>query len=93
LWREVNFATHARNKYKSIWWTDLSKVSLSDHGSNWFNSNGVWQVGSGAKFKFWKDDWIINGQIKERYPIIYNNSLIKDEPIVRFGRWSTEGWE
>jgi len=53
----------------------------------------VWQVRSGAKFKLWEDKWLINCQLKGRYPRIYNNSLIKDEPIVRFGRLSTKGWE
>jgi len=55
-WREVNSVTQACNKYKFRWWVDLSKLSLSDQGSSWFNSNVVWQVGSGAKFQFWEDD-------------------------------------
>jgi len=24
---------------------------------------------------------------------MFNNSLLKDKPIVRYGRWTTEGWE
>ena len=41
LWRTTNSFTSNRNRYKSRWWNDLSKVSLLDQGDNWFNSNMV----------------------------------------------------
>ena len=84
-WGTANSVTPTQNGYKSRWWDDLSKVSLSDQGSSWFVPNLVWQVGSGKKFKFWEDEWFDNSQLKERYPRIYNNSRLKDNPIGRFG--------
>jgi len=93
LWRLTNSTRPNRNRCKSIWWNDLSKVSLSDQGDNWFNSNMVWQVGSREKIKFWEDEWLANGQLKGRYERIYNNSELKDKTIGSFRRWSIEGWE
>jgi len=46
----------------------------------------VWKVGSGEKVKFWEDEWLANGQLKERYERIYNNSELKDKSIGSFGR-------
>ena len=93
LWSTTNSFILNRNRYKSIWWNDLSKVSLSDQGDNWVNSNMVWQLGSGDKIKFWEDEWLANGQLKGRYERIYNNSDLKDKTIGKFGSWSTQGWE
>jgi len=39
-------------------------------------------VGSRSKFKFWEDEWLHNSQLKEKYPRIYNNSLIKDNQLI-----------
>ena len=91
--RMVNSSTLVHIKYRSRWWNDLSKVSISNQGSRWFKSNLVWQVGSEKKFKFWKNEWLTNSQLKEKYPRIYNNSLLKDSPIGCFRRWSNERWE
>jgi len=41
LERLENSSTSGRFVYKSRWWNDLSKVSISDHGDRWFNSNMV----------------------------------------------------
>jgi len=101
LWKEVleskygsrrltNSPEPKRNRYTSRRWKDLTKV---EQGDNWFNSNMVWKVGSGEKVKFWEDEWLANGQLKEQYEKIYNNSELKDKSIGSFGRWSTEGWE
>jgi len=49
--------------------------------------------GFGSKFKWWEDEWIDNIKLKEKYPRIFNNSLIKDKTIENFGRWSSKGWE
>ena len=51
-WRTLKLNTTGQNKYKFRWWNDLSKASLSDQGSRWFDSNVVWQVGDDSKFKF-----------------------------------------
>ena len=93
LWSMTNSFTPQRIRYKSKWWNDLSKVSISDQGDNWINSNMVWQLGSGDKIKFWEDEWLANGQLKGRYERIYNNSDLKDKTIENFGNWSTQGWE
>jgi len=93
LWSMTNSFTPNQNRYKSRWWNDLSKVSLSDQGDNWVNSNMVWQHGSEDKIKFWEDEWLANGQLKGRYERIYNNYDLKDKTIGNFGSWSTQGWE
>jgi len=53
----------------------------------------VWKVGTGEKVKFWENEWLDNGQLKERYERLYNNYELKDKSIGSFGRWSTKGWE
>ena len=92
-WRTLNLNIPVQNKHRSRWWMNLSKVSLFDQDNNWFESNMVWQVGDGSKFKFWEDKWLDNTQLKERYPRIYKNSMLNDKPIVSFGKWSSEVWE
>jgi len=93
VWSPTNSFASNQMRYKSRWWNDLTKVSLSDQGDNWFNPNMVWQLRSGEKIKFWEDEWLVNGQLKGRYARLYNNSEFKDKTIDNFGRWSTEGWE
>ena len=41
LWSMTSSFTLNRNRYKSRWWNDLFKVSLSYQGDNWVNSNMV----------------------------------------------------
>ena len=104
LWREVleskynlgrltNSCALKRNRFTSRWWSDLSKVGLSDQGASWFNQNTTWKVGSGVKIKFWEDEWLPIGQLKARYERLYNNSELKDKTIGSFGCWNTDRWE
>ena len=95
LWKEVLDSKYVSRRLtnSSRWWNDITKVRTSDQGNNWFNANLVWKVGSGEKIKFWEDEWLDIGQLKERFESLYNNSELKDKTIDRCGRWSTEGWE
>jgi len=76
----------------SRWWKDLTKVRTSDQDNNWFNSNVAWKVGSGDKIKFWEDEWLDIGQLKERFERLYNNSELQNKTIDSCGRWNSEGW-
>ena len=60
--------------------------------TNWFDSNMKWGVEFGEKVKLWEDVWVDNIKLKARFPRLFNNSLIIDNPLRHFGKWNKDNW-
>jgi len=106
LWKDIlaskygswrNLSESKVSKHASRWWFHLNKVCEDEQGINWFDSNMEWAVGSSEKVKLWEDVcvyivWVYNCQLKARFPRLFNNSLIIDNSLCRFGNWNRDNW-
>jgi len=53
--------------------------------------NGLRKVSySGNRIKFWEDIWIVNRSLKEMYPRLYSNTVIKQG--IQYGKWKDNNW-
>jgi len=48
------------------------------NSNSWFDNQRRWKVGVGSNILFWIDYWIGNDTLKNRYPIIFSNSMPKE---------------
>jgi hypothetical protein len=73
----VNWMDHPIQTRASVWWKDLCRIDVLEDGS-WFGRNVVRKVGRGDSTRFWKDRWVGDAPLCERFPRLYSISLQKD---------------
>jgi hypothetical protein len=73
----------------STWWKDL--CCLDSHGE-WFRRVVAKRVGRGNSCRFWKDTWVDNQPLEQRFPRLFSISTQKDEVISEVGSWRDGVW-
>jgi hypothetical protein len=73
----------------SLWWKDLCRV---DSGVGWFNQVVAKKLGSGNATCFWKDIWVGDQSLEQRFPRLFNISTQQDMLIRNMGSWVNGVW-
>jgi hypothetical protein len=73
----------------STWWKDL--CCLDSHGE-WFRRVVAKRVGRGNSCRFWKDMWVDNQTLEQRFPRLFSISTQKDDVITEVGSWREGMW-
>jgi len=78
--------------HESWWWRDIRRITSGGQRDNWFSRNIKWSVGKGNRIKFWEDIWIGEKLLKEKYPRLYTNTILKEGTLGDFGFWDEDWW-
>ncbi|KAK2397838.1 hypothetical protein QL285_059374 [Trifolium repens] len=73
----------------SAWWRDICKV---DSGTSWFSQVAIKKVGNGNSTMFWKDVWLGDQSLENRFPRLFGISLQKQSLVCEVGRWESDIW-
>lgn len=76
----------------SIWWLDLCSLgkNLLD---NFFNSNCRYSLGDGYSISFWYFSWMDGGPLKDRFPAVFDISVLKEVYVACIGGWLGGMWQ
>jgi hypothetical protein len=76
--------------FSSLWWKDITSIgeNLETH---WFTEQVVKRIGNGRDTMFWKDKWIGERPLMERFPRLYSITTQKDASVAVI-RDGTSGW-
>ena len=84
--------SHARLKWQSWWWRDLSKA-CGEGEDEWFQKSVVWKVGDGGNVKFWEDAWVTNNNLKSLYPRLFSLSMDQGMKVGEVSTQESYGWQ
>jgi hypothetical protein len=73
----------------SPWWMDICNL---DKGVGWFNQLAVKQLGRGNSIKFWKDVWVGDQTLEQRFPRLFSISSQQEEMVMGMGSWINGVW-
>jgi len=90
-WRVLDEAKGS--KLESWWWRDIKNLCGKGQKTNWFNKNLRWNKGKGNKIKFWDDIWLDEMSLKERFPRLYTNAILKEGTLGEYGFWNGDQWQ
>ncbi|MCH87455.1 ribonuclease H, partial [Trifolium medium] len=63
-----------------------------DRGIGWFSQVAVKKLGNGNSVKFWKDVWLGEQCLAQRFPRLFGISVQQDEVITNVGSWVNGEW-
>jgi hypothetical protein len=73
----------------SSWWRDICNL---DQGVGWFNQLAFKKLGSGNSIKFWKDTWLGDQSLEQRFPRLFSISTQQDETVREMGSRTNGVW-
>ncbi|KAK2428745.1 hypothetical protein QL285_027243 [Trifolium repens] len=73
----------------SPWWEDLCKM---DKDGGWFANMAVKKLGRGNKIKFWKEVWVGEQSLQQRFPRLLGVSLQQESLIHETGERRNGEW-
>jgi len=76
--------------HDSWWWRDIRKICGGGCKENWFDGNIRWNIGIGNKINFWDDLWLGEIPLKDKYPRLYTNSILKIAKLGDAEYWNGE---
>jgi len=59
---------------------------------NDFEDKGRRVVGDGKEIKFWKDKWVDNESLKQKFPRLFSFSLNIGRTLSQVGVWNDNYW-
>jgi hypothetical protein len=71
-WCGASLPIHA-----SLWWKDMCRIDITENGS-WFAQNIRRKMGNGMTTRFWRDVWIWDSPLCDRFPRLFSISLLKE---------------
>ncbi|XP_045802983.1 uncharacterized protein LOC123896664 [Trifolium pratense] len=79
--------------FASLWWRDICSIG-SNLNHNWFDQSVVKKLGNGMCTSFWKDTWVGDRPLCDRFPRLFSISTQKDALVadVRNPNSSIERW-
>jgi hypothetical protein len=86
----VDLGDESKPWYSSLWWKDVCSIG-SNLGVDWFSANVTKKVGNGAQTSFWRDKWIGDSPLKERFPRLFSISNQKEAMVAEL--WIPESDE
>jgi hypothetical protein len=66
--------------YASLWWKDVCSIG-TNLNNNWFAQNVVKKLGNGTNTSFWKDTWVGNLSLKDRFPRLFSISTQQEATV------------
>jgi len=66
------------------------KVCNQGPYKNWFKGNVKWKIGDGRRVKFWKDKWVDDQLLKDKFQRLFCLSLCKKVVMAEVGTWEYE---
>jgi hypothetical protein len=87
---KANLAVEDFGGGASVWWRDICRV---DSENSWFSQAANKKVGNGNSTKFWKDVWLGDQSLENRFPRLFGISLLKDSLVCEAGRWENGTWK
>ncbi|MCH80955.1 putative ribonuclease H protein [Trifolium medium] len=73
----------------SVWWGEICRL---DKGIGWFSQVAVKKLGNGNSIKFWKDVWVGEQCLAQRFSRLFGISVQQDEFIRNVGSWVNGEW-
>jgi hypothetical protein len=66
--------------FSSLWWKD---ITLTGHNleTNWFAREAIKRLGNGQATDFWKDIWVGDRSLKDRFPRLFSISTQKEDSV------------
>jgi hypothetical protein len=77
----VNLSLEAIPRRASIWWKDICSLEGWVDSSNWLEDAIVRRIGNGMYTRFWKDVWIGEEPLCQKFPRLFSLSLQKDKLV------------
>jgi len=68
-------------KVHSTWWQDVCRISDKDALGNWFDHRCQWRLGDGSRVKFWKDRWVDDQVLKEKFSRLFMISQCSESVV------------
>jgi hypothetical protein len=66
--------------FSSLWWKDITSIG-SNLDTNWFSHGVVKSIGNGLATSFWRDRWVGDRTLEERFPRLYSISTQKEDTV------------
>lgn len=94
LWCKVLRAKYcnANHSKPSSWWLDLSQVCSPEGHEMWFEDNIKRKLREGNDTLFWKDDWLNQGKLIDKYPRLFHLSTQGNYHVKKMGYWTNGTW-
>jgi len=78
-WRNMDVTL--TKKVHSTWWQDVCRISDKDALGNWFDHRCQWRLGDGSRVKFWKDRWVDDQVLKEKFSRLFMISQCSESVV------------
>jgi hypothetical protein len=66
--------------FSSSWWRDVCSIGINLN-VDWFSQQAIKRIGNGLQTSFWKDRWIGNFSLLERFPRLFSISTQKEATV------------
>ncbi|MCH99327.1 ribonuclease H protein, partial [Trifolium medium] len=76
--------------FSSLWWRDICSIGVNLE-TNWFSQGVIKKLGNGEQTSFWKDKWVGDTTLKDRFPRLFSISTQKDVSVASL--WNRDGSE
>ncbi|XP_057425981.1 uncharacterized protein LOC130719376 [Lotus japonicus] len=76
----------------SAWWKDLNSQCYGGQHGAWFDTGLLRRLGEGDSVLFWKDVWIGEEPLRDRYDALYCASAQQDNLVRDCGTWVAGEW-
>jgi len=72
---------------------DIRKIDVMEECGNKFEDNIKWCVGDEKSIRVWKDRWVGNDPLKEKYLRFYLISDCKETMLCDIKSWQDNNWK
>jgi hypothetical protein len=78
--------------FSSLWWRDVCSIG-NNLNTDWFSQYAVERIGNGRQTSFWKDKWLGDFSLMNKFPRLYSISTQKEGIVAEVGNLAgTVGW-
>jgi hypothetical protein len=88
----VELGEESKLWYSSTWWRDICSIGIN-LDQNWFSHQVIKKLGNGSQTRFWKDIWVGDIMLCEKFPRLFSIISNKDATVAEV--WSPgvgSGW-
>jgi hypothetical protein len=78
--------------FSSLWWRDVCSIG-NNLNTDWFSQYAVKRIGNGRQTSFWKDKWLGDFSLMNKFPRLYSISTQKEGTVAEVWNLAgTVGW-
>jgi len=98
LWKEVVESKYGgwrslRNQRigrpEPLCWKDLEEIWRSEGWKGSFEDNCIWEVRNGREIMLWKDKWLGDEALKDKFPRLFSICSGKGDKLWQGGEWNS----